>query len=445
MNPVRQRISKTSRPDGDLNSTAGDMEPNQEMSKGQLPSRQLVRKTPPSGVDEKHPDSQIEHVEQTPVDAPSQPTVEFYTASFFPASASMSNPTPLNETTEPRGKQPRIGERVYPSPLPMPIPSTSHSQNIAETARQVDDLVQDPEDEKEEMMLVTTVAPGPHSEGCLLAGARREIYPSSPEWSTPTGRELIAKGIKVETDMLIHDKRALVPLSLEESALVPKESLDPSRMVLVENFDDDGNRFVKARLTARGDQDPELLSLVIASLGADLELGDVTRAFLEPAEFRRQGGKLFLRQPSCGLPGLHPQQLLEIRLPLYVLNDSPKRWFLEVSNFLRNIGWKSSALDECVFIFFDPESKVLAGILCLHVHDLLLGGCGTACRQTINALRSRFPFRKWKRNQGEFSPRFPGCSHQRDHCVSEYLRFENQQSDCSSTSPARRQGNATRN
>ena len=144
-------------------------------------------------------------------------------------------------------------------------------------------------------MLVTTVAPGPHSEDCFLAGARREIYPSSPEWSTPTGCELTAKGIKVETDMLIHDKRALVPLSLEESALVPKERIVPSRMVMVEKFDDDGNRFVKACLTARGDQDPELSSLVrnqqtsaptvstngkvvtlqvIASLGADVELGD---------------------------------------------------------------------------------------------------------------------------------------------------------------------------
>ena len=42
-------------------------------------------------------------------------------------------------------------------------------------------------------MLVTAVAPGPHSEGCLLAGGRREIVPSSPQWSTPTGRELIAR------------------------------------------------------------------------------------------------------------------------------------------------------------------------------------------------------------------------------------------------------------
>ena len=125
-----------------------------------------------------------------------------------------------------------------------------------------------------------------------------------------------------------------------------------------------------------------------------MELGDVTGAFLESAELNRQGGTHFLRQPSGGL------QLLEIRLPLYGLNDSPKRCFLEVSNFLRNIGWKSSALDECVFIFFDPESKVLSGILCLHVDDLLLGGCGTAYRQTLSALRSRFPFRNWKRNQG---------------------------------------------
>ena len=116
---------------------------------------------------------------------------------------------------------------------------------------------------------------------------------------------------------------------------------------------------MKARLPARGDQDPELLSLVrnqqtsaptvstngkvvtlqvIASLGADVELGDVTGTFLESAELSGQGGKLFLRQPSGGLPGLHPRQLLEIRLPLYGLNDSPKRWFLEVSNLLRNIG-----------------------------------------------------------------------------------------------------------
>ena len=109
-------ITEQDWPDGDLNSTAEDMEPNQETSKSQLPSRRPMRKTPPSGVDEKHPGSQIEHVEQTPVDAPSQPTVELETTSFFPAFGPVSKPTQLSETTEPRAKQPRIGERVYPSP-----------------------------------------------------------------------------------------------------------------------------------------------------------------------------------------------------------------------------------------------------------------------------------------------------------------------------------------
>ena len=51
-------------------------------------------------------------------------------------------------------------------------------------------------------------------------------------------------------------------------------------------------------------------------------------------------------------------------------------------------------------MFCGPDSKALAGILCLHVDDLLLGG--TAYRQTVDALRSRCPLRKWKRNQGEF-------------------------------------------
>ena len=144
------------------------MEPYQETSESKLPSRRLVRKTPLSEVDEKHSGSQIEHVEQTPVDAPVTVNSAIGNSALF-ASVGTSS-----EIAEPRAKQPRIGERVYPSPLPMPIPSTPHSQNIAETAQQVDDFVQDPEDEKEEMMLVTAVAPGPHSEGCLLAGARRE-------------------------------------------------------------------------------------------------------------------------------------------------------------------------------------------------------------------------------------------------------------------------------
>ena len=134
--------------------------------------------------------------------------------------------------------------------------------------------------------------------------------------------------------MLILDKRALVPLSLKESAFIPKKRIVPSRMGLVEKCDDEGNRFV--RHASRAIRTRTLVSCQGPSneysngfherqsgytaghrlLWGYVELGDVTGAFLESAELRRQGSKLFLRQPHGGLPGLHPQQLLEIRLPL---------------------------------------------------------------------------------------------------------------------------------
>ena len=130
-------------------------------------------------------------------------------------------------------------------------------------------------------------------------------------------------------------------------------------------IDDDGNRFVKARLTARGDQDPELLSLVKnqqtsaptvstngkvvtlqvqASLGADVELGDVTGAFLESAELNRARWQTFSFVSHLAVFQVFTiNNSLKYVLPLYGLNDSPKRWFLEVfQSPSETLGWKSS-------------------------------------------------------------------------------------------------------
>ena len=112
------------------------MELNQETSESQLPSHRLMRKTPPSGVDEKHPDSQLSMTNTS--DAPSRPTVELETTSFFPALGPVSK---LSETTEPRAKQPtHQRERVYPSPLPA---NSVHSTFTKHWDSSVDDLVQD--------------------------------------------------------------------------------------------------------------------------------------------------------------------------------------------------------------------------------------------------------------------------------------------------------------
>ena len=69
-------------------------------------------------------------------------------------------------------------------------------------------------------------------------------------------------GIHKEIDMLI-DKEVVLPLSVEHSNHVPRNRVVPSRMILVEKFDDETQTsVVKARLTARRDQDPDLLSLL---------------------------------------------------------------------------------------------------------------------------------------------------------------------------------------
>ena len=130
---------------------------------------------------------------------------------------------------------------------------------------------------------------------------------------------------------------------------------------------------------------------VIASLGADVELGDVTGALLESAV-----SLIFVSHPAA--------------FRVYTLNNFWKYVYRQMglTTAQRGGSWRfplsfvtPSVLDECVFMFYDPDSKALAGILCLHVDDMLPGGRGTAYRQTVNALRSRFPFRKWK-NQREF-------------------------------------------
>ena len=51
----------------------------------------------------------------------------------------------------------------------------------------------------------------------------------------------------------------------------------------------------------------------------------------------------------------------------------------------------SSTLDGCVFIFFDPESKVWAGTLCLHVDDLLCFCAQAIVKQSMHCVHlSRF-------------------------------------------------------
>ena len=298
--------------------------------------------------------------------------------------------------------------------------STSSALFVRDSTQQATSMS---EDSNECFVLIVD---GQDKDAVLLAGGRRELNLKEPKWSQEQWKARLTKGIAKEVATVIDDKQALRPLSVEESRDVrrlQKDRIIPSRLVLVEKFEETGEPVVKARWTARGDKDPDLFALVregctqaptissngrytvmqtIASMGFKLQLGDVTGAFLEADEMTRSKGKLFMSAPANqNLPGYHPEQLYKVIKPIYGLNDSPQRWFTKFANTVKSDGWIQSRLDHCVFFHRDSQGR-RTGMLGVHVDDVLLGGQGADFEASITRLRAQFPFRKWKHGAGTF-------------------------------------------
>jgi len=260
---------------------------------------------------------------------------------------------------------------------------------------------------------------------CLLAGGRNEINLKEDKWKEGIWKEKLRAGIQKEVTNVIDNKKALKPLSLEESRQIRQQQGDrivPSKLVLTVKMEDSGEEIVKARWTARGDKDPDLFSLVregktqaptissngrftvlqvIASSRYELQLGDVTGAFLESDRMERVNGRLFMSMPNtCPLPGYHPEQLFEVILPIYGLNDSPQNWFVKWQKTVKEQSWQQSRMDPCVFFLRDRDE--LVGILGVHVDDVIIGGRGEKFQTALTVLRETFPFRKWQKGQGSF-------------------------------------------
>ena len=264
----------------------------------------------------------------------------------------------------------------------------------------------------------------------LLAGGRREINLKEPQWHTETGQSKLIAGIRKEVNNCVHDKNALRPCSLEESRRIRMQHpsrIVPSRLVLTPKVDDTGEEIVKARWTARGDKDPDLFALVrggktqsptissngrytvlqtIASNRYQLQLGDVTGAFLETKDLKRDQ-RLWMSGPAnYPLPDHDKEQLFEVIRPLYGLNDSPQKWYSTFDETVKELGWVSSKLDPCVYLLWDSGlsrgETQLCGIMGVHVDDVLLGGKGECFEKSIAQLKTKFPFRKWMKGNGTF-------------------------------------------
>eukprot|EP00435_Cladocopium_sp_Y103_P016050 s2207_g4.t1 len=143
-----------------------------------------------------------------------------------------------------------------------------------------------------------------------------------------------------------------------------------------------------------------LLMQIIASQKWNLQLGDIKGAFLEAGPLDPKFKPLYAHQPPGGIPGMPPDAVIEVLGNVYGQNDAPAAWFKEFDKVVQSLGWSQSKLDPCLYTLRDGSQ--LVGIMGVHVDDTALGGSGALFNRTIEQLKSRFPYRKWRQREGEF-------------------------------------------
>lgn len=78
-----------------------------------------------------------------------------------------------------------------------------------------------------------------------------------------------------------------------------------------------------------------------------------------------------------------------LKKPCYGQLDAPRRWFLEATRRLKQLGLRQHCMDPCLFMLYETDfpdepatssdlvvgTDRLCGLICIHVDDLLGTGC----------------------------------------------------------------------
>ena len=249
---------------------------------------------------------------------------------------------------------------------------------------------------------------------------QKEIQPSnnSPEVQTKVDA---SKSLEWET---LLGKNAIRIWTGERAKAIKKNHSDRfigSRFVITNKTDEEGER-IKSRWCLQGHLDPDfhekimsgachsptlhsmsrsLILQILASKGWTLQLGDIKGAFLEAGPLSKKFTPLYAHQPRGGVPGLDPEDVIEVTGNVYGANDAPMNWFSTFDSTTKQIGWQQSQFDSCLYFLRDPTGQ-LVGVLGAHVDDTITGGQESYYEAAIAALRSEFPYRKWRVGNGEF-------------------------------------------
>ena len=146
---------------------------------------------------------------------------------------------------------------------------------------------------------------------------------------------------------------------------------------------------------------------VALNLQLKVIFGDVTSAFCQGKKLNRPGGRLFA-QPCPGL-GLEEDDLIELMVAVYGLEDAPLSWAETVSDFLCDeLGFRRSYLDPCLFIKQTKANKVadrVRALILLEVDDFNIAVRTEYQDELLTKLKDRFVFGKWEYDEADFNGR----------------------------------------
>ncbi|CAE7471087.1 GIP [Symbiodinium natans] len=197
-----------------------------------------------------------------------------------------------------------------------------------------------------------------------------------------------------ESEQILREKPEKV---MESRYVLTKKPLEPAEVAgaesegLLLNDDTHGPCKAKCRHVMKGYSEESALDVesttpqinrdtvifllqVLASLGWDPGFLDFTQAFHSGDAIKRE---LYCKQPKEGIPGAKASQLLRLLKTCYGLTDGPYAWYQHLDRKLRQLGYKASQADPCLYFLHggaDPETPELEGVIGVATDDLLHGG-----------------------------------------------------------------------
>ena len=114
---------------------------------------------------------------------------------------------------------------------------------------------------------------------------------------------------------------------------------------------------LKARWCIRGYLDPDIFDLataaptlspeefatavqMITSKKWKMKIADIEAAFLRGDDMKRTQGKVLVKVPSDGIPGVDSESVIELIKPVYGLADAPRLWWKSLTKTLGELGMR---------------------------------------------------------------------------------------------------------